>query len=147
MLKKVLILLCFTSTTIIMSCKSNIPLSVSEDTKPDDIEVYLLSDSESIERRIGSEYIEGREVIKKVVLSSHEKQGIITALFDENNYEPINRKCEFSPVFAIEHQNVLMATLDVEYCPFVKLIDKYGVQNNLQLITDNTLKNILSGKD
>ncbi len=146
MLKKNLILLFLSSATIIMSCKSNLGLSISEHAKSD-IEVYLLSDSESIERRIGSEYIEGREVIKKVVLSNQEKQRIIMALFDENNYEPINRKCEFSPVFAIKHQNILMAMLDVTYCPFVKLIDKYGVQNNLQLITDNTLKNILSDKD
>lgn len=130
-----------------MGCKSNQTLKNSLSIKNHNIIVYQLNSSKIKEQEFNSIHIPKKYIIRKLILSNKEKLTLIKELLNNKNYEPIDRKCESIPVFAIEYKDSIMAVLDVEYCPFVKMINKEGNQTTLQLKMDNKLKKVLLNED
>jgi len=93
------------------------------------------------------EYLERREVVNKLTLEGEQRATFFNEFLDESNYEPLNRKCKFEPVYALVVNNKLFALLDVEYCPTLQYVNgknsKYvgiAAENSLKKLLEDNLK-------
>lgn len=85
-------------------------------------------------------YIDDRKVLKDFNLSKSDKEKLIEVIIKKDNYEPISRKCEHEPVYALMVDNKLVALFDVEYCPYLQYIKEDGSKETFQLKTNSLIK-------
>lgn len=129
-----------------VSCKSTWS-SYPAELKAEDMKVYVLNNVEVFDETGEVEIIANREVAQEIPLSKQEKEAFLKALFNESNYEQIDRKCTMEPVYAVKNQKKLIALFDVEYCPYTDFIHKDGTKTKRQLIADNSIVEILLKKE
>lgn len=105
-----------------------------------DIYLLLLSASETTEVNDSLAYVGNREVLRQVRLTDEQRGSFIGHFTKKANYEPLNRRCKFEPVYALKIDGKIYATFDVEYCPTIQFMTNEEVPDLLGITTDNTLK-------
>ena len=133
----------FLISILLISCSEMKDISAIKDAE--NITVCLLSaevyNKESQDAT--KEYLEKREVLRTLDLKGEQRTLFLKEFLDEKNYEPLSRKCDFEPVYALLMNDKLFALLDVEYCPTMEFVNNKKSAKYIGITTENTLKKLL----
>ena len=128
---------------LLISCSEMKDLSMIKDVE--NISLCLLSadvyNAESQQKT--KEYLERREVLRKIELKGEQRESFVEEFLNENNYEVVSRKCKFEPVYALLVNGKPYAFFDVEYCPTLKIMVEGKEPKYMDIATENTLKKLL----
>ncbi|WP_046744965.1 hypothetical protein [Kordia zhangzhouensis] len=119
-------------------------------------DVFEINDSETItigllseevysadEQKKDKTYYERREVVQQKELTGEKRTAFLKEFKNKDNYVPLARKCKYEPVFVLLVDDRPHAYFDVEYCPTVKFILEGKKEKYLDIVTENTLKELL----
>lgn len=133
----------FLISILLISCSEMKDISAIKDAE--NITVCLLSAEvyNATSQDATREYIERREVLRKLDLKGEQRTSFLKEFLDENNYEPLSRKCKFEPVYAIVVNEKLFALFDVEYCPTMHYVNNKKDAKYIGITAENSLKKLL----
>lgn len=61
--------------------------------------------------------IADRQVESSIVLDGADKTQLIKALTNQENYQPVSRRCLMTPSYALEADGKIVALFDPQFCP------------------------------
>lgn len=139
-MKKIVLLL---MPLLLMTCSETKDVFMIEDSQS--LTLCLLSEEVyGVEKQQKTkEYLERREVLQTIQLKGEQRVAFLKEFTNKDNYGVVSRKCKYEPVYALLVDNKPHAFFDVEYCPTLKIVLNGKEPKYMDIVTENSLKELL----